>query len=85
MKSKSRCEPRCGSQKRAETWVQAEVKQALVGVDFVGDERSGDLLKEFKKTKHQDRGKKRRKKYRRLKKEREAEKLRERSGEEEEK
>ena len=25
--------------KRAETWVQDEVKQALVGVDFIGDER----------------------------------------------
>ena len=24
---------------RAETWVQAEVKQALVGADFIGDER----------------------------------------------
>ena len=58
-----------------------------MGVDFIEDERSGDLLKEFKKAKHQDRGrkKKKRKKERRLKKEREAEKLRERSGEEEEK
>ena len=24
---------------RAETWVQAEVEQALVGADFIGDER----------------------------------------------
>ena len=40
------------------------------------------MLKEFKKAKHQDRGrkKKKRKKERRLKKEREAEKLIERSG-----
>ena len=50
-------------------------------------EKWRNLLKEFKKAKHQDRGrkKKKRKKERRLKKEREAEKLRERSGEEEEK
>ena len=46
---------------RAETWVQAEVEQALVGVDFIEDERSGDLLKELKKAKHQDRGRKKKK------------------------
>ena len=44
-------------------------------------EKWRNLLKEFKKAKHQDRGRKKKKR----KKEREAEKLRERSGEEEEK
>ena len=56
-----RSESRHGSKTRAETWVQAEVEQALVGVDFIEDERSGDLLKEFKKAKHQDRGRKKKK------------------------
>ena len=65
--------------KRAETWVQDEVKQALVGVDFIGDERKGfnqsptmctdkwrNLLKEFKKAKHQDKGRKKKKKKERM-------------------
>ena len=79
-------EPRHGSKTRAKTWVQAEVKQALVGVDFIRDERNRsptmctnkwrNLLKEFKKAKHQDRErkKKKEKKERRQKKEWEAEK-----------
>ena len=77
---------RHGSKTRAKTWVQAEVEQALVGADFIGDERNRspimctdkwrNLLKEFKKVKHQDRGrkKKKEKKGRRQKKEWEAEK-----------
>ena len=89
MKSKSKSrfpELRHGSKTRAKTWVQAEVEQALVGVDFIGDERNRsptmctdkwrNLLKEFKKAKHQDRGrkKKKEKKDRRQKKEWEVEK-----------
>ena len=79
-------EPRHGSKTRAKKWVQAKVEQALVGADFIRDERNRsptmcidkwrNLLKEFKKAKHQDRGrkKKKEKKERRQKKEWEVEK-----------
>ena len=35
-----RSEPRHGSKMRAKTWFQAEVEQALVGANFIGDERN---------------------------------------------
>ena len=66
--------------------VKVEVEQALVGADFIKDERNWspimctdkwrNLLKEFKKAKHQERGrkKKKEKKERRQKKEWEAKK-----------
>ena len=66
--------------------VEVKVEQALVGADFIGDERNRsptmctdkwrNLLKEFKKAMHQDRGrkKKKKKKERRQKKEWEVEK-----------
>ena len=66
--------------------VEVEVEQALVGADFIEDERNRsptmctdkwrNLLKEFKKAKHRDRGrkKKKEKKERRQKKEWEAKK-----------
>ena len=35
-----RSEPRHGSKTRSKTWVQAEVEQALVGANFIGDLRN---------------------------------------------
>ena len=35
-----RSESRHGSKTRAKTWVQTEVEQALVGANFIGDERN---------------------------------------------